>query len=132
MNLKTRWATAYHEAGHAVVSWLLGIALRREGVTIVPDNAAGNSGSCATRWTSRKTIEWDASERNRFRAEKDIQCLLAAEIAQWRYNPHSMRRYHSSSDRKQMDDLLTRFYLRPKRDRRMGEAATDTHGKPSL
>lgn len=36
-------ATAYHEAGHAVAAWQLKIALRRKGVTIVPDLTTGRS-----------------------------------------------------------------------------------------
>ena len=78
------WSTAYHEAGHAVVNWRLGIGLRKKGVTIVPDEAGGSLGSCAPRRIIGRDIEWNDSDRNCMRVEKKVQCLLAGEIAQRR------------------------------------------------
>ena len=60
-------ATAYHEGGHATASWRLGIPLRREGVTIVPDAVAGTTGSSAHPRTIDHSIEYDTSDRNRIR-----------------------------------------------------------------
>jgi hypothetical protein len=78
---KALWSTAYHEAGHAVVGWRLGIGLRKKGVTIVPDEAMGYLGCCAPRRIIARDIEWNDSGRNRMRVEKKVQCLLAGEIA---------------------------------------------------
>jgi hypothetical protein len=105
-----KWSTAYHEAGHAVVGWRLGIGLRKMGVTIVPDKAVGTAGSCtSSRWATNKTVEWDDSDKNRIRTEKDIQSLLAGEIAQRRYSLCSVRCRHASSDRATAIDILTYF-----------------------
>ncbi len=103
------WPVAYHEAGHAVVGWHLGRGLRKEGVTIVPDEKAGTGGSCSSKRVVGRDAEYDPSARNRLRAEIDVQALLAGEIAQRRYNPRSVRRYHAAGDRHEMNDLFYRF-----------------------
>jgi len=102
-------ATAYHEAGHAVVNCHLKIALRREGVTIVPDKVAGTGGTSSHRKTISSTIEYDASDRNRIRAERYVQGLIAGEMAQRRYNPRSVRNEHGSSDRHEAIKVLSYF-----------------------
>jgi hypothetical protein len=106
---KALWSTAYHEAGHAVAGWRLGIGLRKKGVTIVPDEAAGTAGSCTSRWASNRTIEWDASDKKRIRVENDVQSLLAGMIAQRRYAPRRRWRRGAFGDSRVIDDLLTRF-----------------------
>jgi hypothetical protein len=102
-------ATAYHEAGHAVASWRLGIAIGRTGVTIVPDQTAGSLGSSASRQYVNRDIELDCSDRNRIRAERKVQVCLAGEVAQRRHDPRSVRRYHAKSDRRAAISLLTYF-----------------------
>jgi hypothetical protein len=104
----TQVATAYHEAGHAVAAWRLGIALRRNGVTIVPDKERESSGSTSLVQTVRRA-DIDSSGRNSIRAERAVQVMLAGQIAQRRYNPRSIRHYHAESDRKSAIDLL--FYF---------------------
>lgn len=107
-------ATVDHEAGHAVVAWRVGIALRRNGVTIVPEQAAGIAGCCFHVVTVRKDIEVDRSDRNRLRVERRVQVLLAGEIAQRRYNPRSVRTYHARSDLHSAVDLLSYFFFEQK------------------
>jgi hypothetical protein len=102
-------ATAYHEAGHAVAAWRLGIALGRKGVTIVPDEAAGTGGSSAHRGIIDPSIEYDTSDRNRIRAEKTVQSFLAGEVAQRRYNPRSVRNHHGYFDRHEAINTLSYF-----------------------
>src|SRR6202035_3810874 len=113
-------ATAYHEAGHAVVSWCLGIGLLRKGITIVPDTAKGSLGSThlrqgvtggLLRQTISKSSKLSAFDKSRIRAEKKAQSMLAGLIAQRRYSPGSVRYFglDELSDRKQIDDLLTIF-----------------------
>jgi hypothetical protein len=85
-------AVAHHEAGHAVVAWALDVKLRREGVTIVPDDVAGSLGSCASRQPINRSIEWNRSDRNRIRAERKVQICLAGEVTQRRYDARSVKR----------------------------------------
>ena len=105
----TQEFVAYHEAGHAVAAWRLGIALRRAGVTIVPDRAKGNLGSVSHVQFVNRNVPWRDSDRDRIRAEKLAQLSLAGEIAQRRFSPRSVRRYHGESDRMSAIDLLSPF-----------------------
>ena len=101
-------ATAYHEAGHAVVALLLGSKVRK--ITIAPEQEARDAGTVGyiTRTPlTRNSIEWDLSGPNRWRVEKDVECLLAGEIAQRQFAPHSVRRYHGSADRHAAVNLLS-------------------------
>lgn len=89
--------TAYHEAGHAVVSWRLRVPLRRAGVTMVPDGDA--AGSSSHRKIVGQEIEWDGSDRIVRKAERLAQICFAGGIAQRRYSPQSVRKHHAESDR---------------------------------
>src|ERR1039458_10868145 len=42
---KREWDTAYHEAGHAVAAFFLGMSIGRNGVTIVPDKIKQSLGT---------------------------------------------------------------------------------------
>ena len=102
-----RMATAYHEAGHAVASWRLGVSLRRRGVTIIP---AGDAlGSASHHQVVGRDIEWDGSDGNRLKVERYVQICLAGRIAQKKYDPRSVRRYHSRRDDQQAVDMLFRM-----------------------
>ena len=105
----TQEVVAYHEAGHAVAAWRLGIALRRAGITIVPDRAEGNLGSVSHVQFINRNFQWRDYDRDRIRAEKLAQLSLAGEIAQRRFSPRSVRRYHGESDRRSAIDLLSPF-----------------------
>jgi hypothetical protein len=105
----TLWATAYHEAGHAVAAYMLKIALRRKEVSIVPDNERGSDGSTSHLQVVSKEIEYDRSGKNFLRAERLVKMSLAGEIAQRRYKPRSMRSHHGHSDRDHAADLLSYF-----------------------
>ena len=107
LRLSTQEFVAYHEAGHAVAAWQLGIALRRNGVTIVPDGVEGNLGSVSHVQFVNRNFQWRDSDRDRIRVEKLAQLSLAGEIAQRRFSPRSVRRYHAKSDRMNAIDLLS-------------------------
>lgn len=90
-------ATAYHEAGHAVMAWILRVKVRS--ATIAPDREAGIAGSVShEKLLLGKCPETIDSDRQRIRAEKLIMVLLAGPIAQVLYNPRSFRRYHAGFD----------------------------------
>jgi hypothetical protein len=77
-------ATAYHEAGHAVVAWLQGHGFK--GVSIVADEAAGSVGRVivnrAPRWF-RPDVQMD--RRHRTLCEMEIRELLAGSEAERRF-----------------------------------------------
>ena len=97
-------AVAYHEAGHAIMAWLLNVRIRK--ATIVPDARAGSLGHVRhEKLLLGKFPEFDNSDRQRIRIEKLIVVCLAGPIAQVLFRPRSFRKYHASSDWKQAVDL---------------------------
>ncbi len=90
-----RTATAYHEAGHLVVAWRLGLPVHR--ASIIRDAHAHG-------FVQHKNplfgirLEMDGTDRARLRAEKAIMVSLAGPIAQRRYNSRSWRSAHGNQD----------------------------------
>jgi hypothetical protein len=92
-----RIATAYHEAGHALVAWLLGIRLRR--VTIVPSKKDNFDGCCYHAKIVRgKHPEFDDSPGAFVRMQKHVMVCLAGIISQRRFNSRTVRRWDASGD----------------------------------
>jgi hypothetical protein len=88
-------ATAYHEAGHAVMAFQLGVEVRQ--ITIVPDR--DSAGSCShEKLLKFRGTELCASPAARVRIEKLIMICLAGPLAQSKFKPRSVRRYHGTSD----------------------------------
>jgi hypothetical protein len=79
-----RQFTAYHEAGHAVVAYRLGIEVRR--VSVVPEGH-GNAGYCEY-----------GSVFGGENLDRVIQISLAGAAAQQRFNRRSFRRWHARRD----------------------------------
>ena len=105
---KTRMlqATAYHEAGHAVVAHLEGI--RVKGVSVLPDeNTSGRIHHANP--LAGINLEWDGSWRATKRAESLIRVCLAGAISQKRFSPHGYRKYHASTDHEQAADMVLRI-----------------------
>jgi hypothetical protein len=101
-----RRATAYHEAGHAVIACRSRIKLRS--VTIVPGN--GYSGRVEHVSPLRGIhLDVDGSNKARMKAEAAIIVSLAGPAAQRRYNPRSLRAWHSSSDYELASGLALRL-----------------------
>jgi ATP-dependent Zn protease len=95
-------ATAYHEAGHAIVAWHEKMVVHK--ITIIPD---GETHGKVTHSNVLKSIHLDfnRSRRARQRAERSIRVALAGTIAQRRYKPKSWRRDHSGDDHAKAADL---------------------------
>jgi hypothetical protein len=106
---------AYHEAGHAVVAWRLGVGIRR--ASIVPEEQDGSAGHVLNRKLLRQSsydIELaDRFSPSRLQAEKRVMVSMAGELAQRRFRQHSVRAYHVSSDREHIIDILTRYAACP-------------------
>jgi hypothetical protein len=108
-SLSTDAANAYHEAGHAVAAWCLGV--RVCGATIIPDDDSSSHvklGREKTR-TCIALLWGDRWHPSRFRAEKRVMTLQAGEVSQRRYNSRSVRRYHSRRDLNQSLDILLQY-----------------------
>lgn len=84
-------ANAYHEAGHAVAAFALGIPVKH--VSIMPDPKRGSAGHVRL----GKCRSVDAMHKQGIVA-------LAGEAAQRRYNPRSVRRHHGGGDRQAVAD----------------------------
>jgi hypothetical protein len=81
-------ATAYHEAGHAVIAYLLGY--RPQSVTIVP--TADTAGHIIhANPLHGFQLDIDGSHEARLRVENVVTICFAGPIAQKRYNPRSWR-----------------------------------------
>lgn len=79
---KTLVATAYHEAGHAVIAWANQIGLRE--ASIIPNSTSGTLGHCRhATWPSFRP-DTDNSLRTRRRAEMLIMVALAGSEAEKR------------------------------------------------
>jgi hypothetical protein len=112
-------ATAYHEAGHAVVAWCLDLDLGS--ATIVPDgDSAGHvmiepeePSTCAA------AVQGGPWHPYRLLLEKRVMVLQAGEVAQRRSNPRSVRRGHSQDDFKRCVDIL-RIYAPDEEKRDVG------------
>jgi hypothetical protein len=90
-----RAATAFHEAGHAIVAWSLGVGVK--GVSIVPD--ADSTGRCHhARLFRKKYPELDDSLRAAVRMQKNVMIALAGLIAKGMYRARSVRHYHAHAD----------------------------------
>jgi hypothetical protein len=98
-------ATAYHEAGHAIISGISGIRVSR--VTAEPDE---DSLGATHRSDPLRRIAIDGdddSPRAQRRAENCMIVSLAGTVAQRKYNPRSVRRYQHASDWESVCDILT-------------------------
>jgi hypothetical protein len=88
-------ATAYHEAGHAVAAFCVGVRLKK--ITII--RSGDYSGLCEhAKIIHGKFPECDGSGQMRLAWERQVIVALAGPIAQKLYSPRSFRRYHASSD----------------------------------
>jgi hypothetical protein len=91
-------ATAFHEAGHAVVGFHEGIRLRS--ASIIPD--ADRDG--VVRWHSPfrapglVALETGVSYQARRRIEKYARAVLAGNLAQRKFRARSIRSWHPYSD----------------------------------
>jgi len=101
-------ATAYHEAGHAVAAFQLGIRIGRRGVSIIPAKD-GSLGLVDILKGFRGRPDIMTSDRMRLGAEKQAIVSFVGEIAQRKFRPRSVRRDHGWSDRYKTTDLMGYF-----------------------
>jgi hypothetical protein len=97
-----REVTAYHEAGHAVIAYVLGYKLKS--VTIIPTHDAHGM---VQYLDPLRGIPLDAevSDRARLRLEKAIQISFAGPLAQRKFKEHAWRDYHGEFDFKKIGEL---------------------------
>jgi hypothetical protein len=99
-------ATAYHEAGHTVAAWRLGVKIRR--ASIIP--TIGRHGVVEHESPLREIhLDIDNSDRARMRTEKEIIICLAGPDAQRQFRPSSWRGWHGQSDYDTAADLALRL-----------------------
>lgn len=105
---KSLEATAYHEAGHAVAAWRLGVGLSKQALSIVPnEDSVGRINHSNPLF--RVDLEMDKSDRARLRAEKVAQICLAGGVAQRRFNARSYRHAHIKPDLHEAVNVLGYF-----------------------
>jgi hypothetical protein len=95
-----REATAYHEAGHAVIAYVLGY--KPKSVTIVPTHDANGSVAYPLHGIA---LDSDGSDRAHLRLEIPIQISYAGLLAQRKHSEHSWPDFHAEWDYKQITDL---------------------------
>jgi len=94
-------ATAYHEAGHAVVGHVFGHRLKK--ITIVPSKSENYVGCVFFgKRPSVKGIDRDPSPKIRLAAEERILVSLAGLCAQRLFNPLTCRSLHGQEDFKEV------------------------------
>jgi hypothetical protein len=98
-------ATAYHEAGHAVAAYRLGVSLRQ--VSIEPDESS--AGHVKHQRLLDKTVAYDRSDRNRMRVERLVIVCLAGLEAQRKFNARTVRHFHAHSDYQSAVGAVERF-----------------------
>lgn len=112
VNQQAKEATAYHEAGHAVVALAQG--LRMERVTIKPSE--GSHGHARASLDELKGVLMNgevAGRRLRNQIEKHMRQRLAGSISQRRFRPLSYRSHHSRDDDEFVLDLSAHLGLSP-------------------
>ena len=100
-------ATAYHEAGHAVAAWRLGLEIP-ELTIIATEGAAGSATHTSPLWGVDR--ELDGSEGAGVRMERSIIASLAGPAAQRHYSPRSWRRHHGAGDHDHATELAIRAH----------------------
>ena len=93
---------AYHEAGHAVVAFFLGLSISRHGVTIVPSKDYLGVTHIPNKLAENP--EYARSGKTKLRIEKLAIMFRAGDIAERKHNPECRR--DDRQDRGNATDLL--------------------------
>lgn len=99
-------ASAYHEAGHAVIAYMFGY--KPQAATIIPTIDTAGSVSHPNPLRGIR-LDIDGSDRARLRVEKAIIICLAGPLAQRHHNRRSWRSYHGQSDYELINELALRI-----------------------
>ena len=109
MNHQEDWqraATAYHEAGHAVIRHVLGFA--PQSVTIISKYDEHGVVQYADPLRGIKLSTDGSSDRAFLRLMKAIQISYAGPLAQRKYRDHSWREFHGALDFQKIEELSLR------------------------
>ena len=103
---KALWSTAYHEAGHAVAAFHLGIKGKSVSIEPIEDSAGHFQHANPLQGIQ---LDVDGSDRARLRVERLVKVCFAGPIAQRRFNPKGYRTSHASSDFETATGVLMRL-----------------------
>jgi hypothetical protein len=109
MNHPVDWqraASAYHEAGHAVVRCVLGFGPKSAKIT--PNHDADSATRYANPLRGIKLCTDGSSGRALLRLMKAIQISYAGPLAQRKYSEHSWREFHGICDFEKIEELSLR------------------------
>jgi ATP-dependent Zn protease len=84
---KREWDTAYHEAGHAVAAFFLGMSIGRNGVTIVPDKIKQTLGTGHILSQLRERPDVSVSPRTHVQIENRAVMDMAGDVAEKKFRP---------------------------------------------
>jgi len=99
-------SAAYHEAGHAVAAFQMG--LKTKAILLIAKDGSPGRHSLRS-YIGGMSRNLGRGPRAQRRAENLAFVCLAGPAAQRRFSPKSIRRYTSETDRRQAIDLLSRF-----------------------
>jgi hypothetical protein len=95
MRKSKRESTAYHEAGHAVAAWSLGLKVRKATIVSADDHLELAVHDSPLRGISSSMGVSAAAER---KANKAVIIYLAGPAAQRKFRPRSWRNQHGQAD----------------------------------
>ena len=102
---KREWDTAYHEAGHAVAAFLLGLRIGRNGVTVVPDKIEQTLGTAHVLARLQERPDVSVSPRTHVQIENHAVMCMAGDVAEKKFRPR--RHYGGQTDLLHATDLLS-------------------------
>ena len=99
-------ATAYHEAGHAVIAFHEGISLTS--ASIIKSDGWDGMVHYENPF-GRSNFETTRSDANRLKAERYARATLAGYFAQRKFDRRTVRSWHAHSDRHKAADIMEYF-----------------------
>jgi hypothetical protein len=108
-------ATAYHEAGHAVVAYFERVPLRQKGASIIPNREDGTAGRVFAWETFGERYRPDTKNTDaaRIRCERAAMVFLAGIVAQRKFNSRSVRFHHGELDFHNAVNMMGYFFESP-------------------
>lgn len=113
MTRAQREATAYHEAGHVVISWCL--RCKPKSATIVAGDGSFGRVTYEDPFGGMRLDLHSGGDRlkverhTRLKVERPIMIALGGPLAQQHHRPSSWRRHHGASDFRQVAEMALAF-----------------------